>query len=213
VYARGRQAELVEEQDDFCMQIDAHTDAVPNWDTLLMGQWGQINNEYAVITSYPTNHKDLGVNTNNHWEMPHLCQAHFAGFGKVSNAQASAAANLQYPIMTPLWAAGLSFSRCHAERNVSTQCAPSTQDVSLHPLTLRGSLLPHHFAHHTLTALTIHSLHSPSTHCTHHPSTALTIHSLHAPYTHCTHCTHHPLTALTIHSMHSPSTRCPTTLA
>ena len=51
-------------------------------------------------------------------EMPHLCQAHFAGFGKVSNAQASAAANLEFPIMTPLWAAGLSFSRCHAERNV-----------------------------------------------------------------------------------------------
>ena len=53
--------------DDFCMQIDAHTDAVQDWDTKLMNQWGQINNEYAVITSYPTNHKDLGKNTNNHW--------------------------------------------------------------------------------------------------------------------------------------------------
>jgi hypothetical protein len=118
VYARARQAELVDDSDDFCMQIDAHTDAVQGWDTKLLAQWGSTENEYAVITSYPTNIHDLGKNSNNHWEMPHLCGASVVGQGKISNSQASAAANLEKPILTPLWAAGLSFSRCHAERNV-----------------------------------------------------------------------------------------------
>jgi hypothetical protein len=34
------------------------------------------------------------------------------------NGQASAAAGLTRPILGPLWAAGLSFMKCHAERNV-----------------------------------------------------------------------------------------------
>ena len=45
-------------------------------------------------------------------------KASFHGAGVVSNGQARAAANLERPMIAPLWAAGLSFSRCHAERNV-----------------------------------------------------------------------------------------------
>jgi hypothetical protein len=60
VFARARQAELLDKQtDDFCMQIDAHTDVVKDWDVLMLNQWGAINNEYGVITSYPTNIVDL----------------------------------------------------------------------------------------------------------------------------------------------------------
>ena len=50
--------------------------------------------------------------------MPHLCEASIVGNGQVRNAQARAAANLERPILAPLWAAGLSFSRCHAELRV-----------------------------------------------------------------------------------------------
>lgn len=118
VFARARQAELVQKDDDFCMQIDAHTVVVENWDLRMLAEWGATNNEYAVLTAYPTNFKDLDQNSNKHWEMPHMCGAAFEGFGKVRNDQASAAANLEVPILTPLWAAGLSFHRCHAERSV-----------------------------------------------------------------------------------------------
>lgn len=118
VFARARQAELVRPDDQFCMQIDAHTVVVKDWDLRMLAEWGATNNEYAVLTSYPTNFKDLDQNSNNHWEMPHMCGAEFEGFGKVRNAQASAAANLEVPILSPLWAAGLSFHRCHAERDV-----------------------------------------------------------------------------------------------
>jgi len=118
VFARARQAELVLPTDNFCMQIDAHTVVIQDWDLRMLAEWGATNNEYAVLTAYPTNFKDLYENSNGHWEMPHMCGAEFEGFGKVRNAQASAAANLEVPILSPLWAAGLSFHRCHAERNV-----------------------------------------------------------------------------------------------
>jgi hypothetical protein len=118
VFARAKQAELVEPGDDFCMQIDAHTHTVQDWDVKMLGEWGMTKNEYAVLTTYPTNVPDLGKNVNNHWEMPHLCEASFIGEGLVRNGQASAAAGLTRPILGPLWAAGLSFMKCHAERNV-----------------------------------------------------------------------------------------------
>ena len=118
VFARSRQPETLRDGDDFCMQIDAHTDGVQGWDTKMLAEWGHTENEYAVITSYPTNVHDMGKNTNKHWEMPHLCGGAIVGPGLISNSQASAAAGLTRPLLTPLWAAGLSFMKCHAERNV-----------------------------------------------------------------------------------------------
>eukprot|EP00468_Gymnochlora_sp_CCMP2014_P012639 CAMPEP_0167764928 /NCGR_PEP_ID=MMETSP0110_2-20121227/14361_1 /TAXON_ID=629695 /ORGANISM="Gymnochlora sp., Strain CCMP2014" /LENGTH=431 /DNA_ID=CAMNT_0007652499 /DNA_START=53 /DNA_END=1347 /DNA_ORIENTATION=- len=118
VYARALQAQLVPDDTDFCMQIDAHTRFIEGWDNRMLNEWGKANNEYAVLSTYPTNVHDLYKNSNNHWEMPHLCYASFAGKGKVANNRAGAVANLERPILAPLWAAGLSFHRCHAERNV-----------------------------------------------------------------------------------------------
>ena len=48
VYARARQRELVAEEDDFCMQIDAHTRFGPSWDVRMLAEWGAAENEYAV---------------------------------------------------------------------------------------------------------------------------------------------------------------------
>lgn len=115
VYARGRQPELLQDE-DFCMQIDAHTIFKENWDLMLLREWAQTKNEFAVLSTYPTNYKDLDKNSNKHWEMPHICGVHLSGGATISNKQASAAANLDRPLLAPLWAAGLSFSRCHAER-------------------------------------------------------------------------------------------------
>merc|ERR1712151_704878 len=98
----------------------------PGWDDNLMAEWAHAKNEYAVLTTYPTNADDVleaerkgtGLpNSNNHWEMPHICDVQ--GYnGIIRNEQASAAAGLTGPLLTKFWAAGLSFSRCHAERDV-----------------------------------------------------------------------------------------------
>ena len=117
VYARGLGATLVEYQ-DYCMQIDAHTDAAIDWDTKILLEWGKIKNEFGILSTYPSNIKDIDRNSNKHWEMPHLCTASFTGKGQVRNGQARSVANLDRPVLAPLWAAGLSFSRCHAELRV-----------------------------------------------------------------------------------------------
>ena len=117
-YARALGNKLVDfELDDFCMQIDAHTKVVQDWDVLMLQEWGKAENEYGILTTYPTNVNDLGKNTGGHWEMPHLCCAS-GSHGVMVNCQAKAAANLEYPLLAPLWAAGLSFSKCHAEKLV-----------------------------------------------------------------------------------------------
>ena len=50
--------------------------------------------------------------------MPHLCNVVWTKEGHVRNEQAKAARMLEGPKMTTLWAAGLSFSKCHAETKV-----------------------------------------------------------------------------------------------
>mmetsp|Transcript_7382 Transcript_7382/g.11810 ORF Transcript_7382/g.11810 Transcript_7382/m.11810 type:complete len:474 (-) Transcript_7382:809-2230(-) len=114
VYARGLQETLIQDE-DFCMQIDAHTVFKRDWDVLMSQQWGATENEFAVLTTYPTNYKDLYKNSNKHWEMPHICGADMSRSGAISNKQAGAVANLDRPLIGGFWAAGLSFSRCHAE--------------------------------------------------------------------------------------------------
>jgi len=116
-YARGLGSDLVDAADDFCMQIDAHTLVVKEWDTLMLKEWGAAENEYAVLSTYPSNVHHLGININNHWEMPHLCCVSGTR-GIIVNCQAKALAGMDRPVLSPFWAAGLSFSKCHAERLV-----------------------------------------------------------------------------------------------
>jgi|OM-RGC.v1.031980949 Glycosyltransferase (GlcNAc). len=50
--------------------------------------------------------------------VPHLCQV-IKSVGSVPrNGQAKAAKMLSSPLLTNVWAAGLSFARCHFERRV-----------------------------------------------------------------------------------------------
>eukprot|EP00928_Gymnodinium_smaydae_P047277 TRINITY_DN31545_c0_g1_i1.p1 TRINITY_DN31545_c0_g1~~TRINITY_DN31545_c0_g1_i1.p1 ORF type:complete len:490 (+),score=110.96 TRINITY_DN31545_c0_g1_i1:44-1513(+) len=125
-YARARQPLLLGgdgKEEDFCMQIDAHTNFVRHWDDEVVRQWALTDNEYAVLSTYPTNAAELSADgearsSNDHWEMPHLCTAAIEAPGVVRNDQAGAAAMLTKPPLSKFWAAGLSFSRCHAERDV-----------------------------------------------------------------------------------------------
>ena len=117
VFARGHQPETVHDE-DFCMQIDAHSIFIKGWDNRMLGEWGSTENEFAVLSTYPTNYISLHKNVNNHWEMPHLCGAEMTG-ANIRNHQAGAVANLDRPALAPVWAAGLSFSRCHSERWVA----------------------------------------------------------------------------------------------
>jgi len=125
-YARGRQPILLSEggaMEDFCLQIDAHSVFAQDWDDSLISQWAATENEYAILTTYPHNANEFKEdrkppNMGGNWEMPSLCRASFVGRGIVRNLIASAVQGLDKPILSKFWAAGQSFSRCHAERDV-----------------------------------------------------------------------------------------------
>lgn len=75
-YARYMQ-ESLHQNEEFCMQVDAHCDFAPHWDTLQTQMWGSVQNEYAVLSSTPA---DIAVlrrpSLNNEDQVvPHLCQA------------------------------------------------------------------------------------------------------------------------------------------
>jgi len=119
-YARFMQQGL-RENEEFCLQVDAHSLFAPHWDSLLMTQWGHIDNEYAILSSVAPDIsvlKRTNLNKEKNQEVPHVCQAKFDSRGMVVNLPPTVAANLPRPVLAPLWSAGMSFGKCHAEENV-----------------------------------------------------------------------------------------------
>lgn len=80
--------------EDFCMQIDSHSDVVPHWDSEITAMWGSLDNEYAVLSTAVPDITTLSQNVNDRWEVPHLCQAGFSDSGVVRNLLPRAAMNL-----------------------------------------------------------------------------------------------------------------------
>ncbi len=65
--------------EEFCFQVDAHSDFIPNWDETLMTMWGSVGNEYAVLsTAVPDVSVLIGSTLNSDsQQVPHVCQATF----------------------------------------------------------------------------------------------------------------------------------------
>ncbi|KAF1786321.1 Glycosyltransferase, GlcNAc [Phytophthora cactorum] len=107
--------------EEFCLQVDGHSIFTNKWDEVMLEEWKRINNEMAILTVYPHDiHgfvKENGDNNAPDW-IPHLCTTIKGGNGLTRIVGASIKRNANFPQMTALWGGGLSFSKCHAERNV-----------------------------------------------------------------------------------------------
>ena len=117
-WGRALGSALVDRESEFCLQTDAHMGFTPHWDSQMIQMYADTRNEYAVLTTYVADKETLGKNINGLWEVPHLCYTQWGEGGNVRNQQAKAARNLARPKLSTLWAAGLAFSKCHAERRV-----------------------------------------------------------------------------------------------
>lgn len=113
--ARSWQQKLLHDE-DFCLQVDAHSMFMESWDSVLIDDWLRAGNEMAILSTYITDY-----NTRKTWpknQHPHLCRAITGGNGLVRNDGASIAGNIVKPQLSCFWGAGLSFGKCHSERRV-----------------------------------------------------------------------------------------------
>lgn len=73
-YARALQGTLLRDE-EFCMQIDSHTDVVQDWDEKALKMWSSIGNEYGILSHQPA---DIAAAKSPPSKVvPHLCQATF----------------------------------------------------------------------------------------------------------------------------------------
>lgn len=52
IFARSMTRKILGNE-EFCMQVDAHTSFAKNWDEMLLDEWYNTENEFGVITSVP----------------------------------------------------------------------------------------------------------------------------------------------------------------
>lgn len=124
-WARAKGSLLMRDE-EFCMQTDSHMDFVPDWEAHMMHMWAQTGNEYGILSTYVADSAELKYNINDGkglnglHEVPHLCMVTLFGANNlIRNWGTKCARMLPKPKLTNMiWGAGLSFSKCHAERKV-----------------------------------------------------------------------------------------------
>jgi hypothetical protein len=70
--------------EEFCMQVDAHTKFREHWDTLSKREWKATNNEFAVLTHPPADFTLYEKYTDNGEEatvVPRVCKVLFQPIG------------------------------------------------------------------------------------------------------------------------------------
>jgi len=114
VYARALARRLIGDE-EFCLQIDAHTDFADGWDEGLKSEWHATNNEYGIISTIPPSIAD--VETKNILNVRRMCHLSFAdtGFPRFKKPSDALVSNLNEPLLAHSWCAGFSFAKCHFE--------------------------------------------------------------------------------------------------
>ena len=133
--------------EEYCMQVDAHSDFAPNWDELAKSEWKQTRNEFAVISHVPPR---LAVKEEASSKVPRQCRVYFRDNGfpvrpcrqalpalrcTASHShfcldlvflcvqdyevfdEAGGVTGLDAPLLAYTWSAAFSFAKCHLEES------------------------------------------------------------------------------------------------
>eukprot|EP00009_Paramoeba_aestuarina_P006294 CAMPEP_0201519010 /NCGR_PEP_ID=MMETSP0161_2-20130828/9683_1 /ASSEMBLY_ACC=CAM_ASM_000251 /TAXON_ID=180227 /ORGANISM="Neoparamoeba aestuarina, Strain SoJaBio B1-5/56/2" /LENGTH=510 /DNA_ID=CAMNT_0047916931 /DNA_START=154 /DNA_END=1683 /DNA_ORIENTATION=+ len=118
MYARHNAQWLIRDQ-EFAMMMDAHSEFVMGWDSLMIANWNEIENEMAVLSTYPKNFQDR--NDESTWDktptIPQLCRSVFRPNG-IPRHQSAIEVATDVSHISPFWGACFSFSKSHAWRRV-----------------------------------------------------------------------------------------------
>jgi len=112
-------ADLLYNDEYFALQVDAHMTFINNWDEIAIKQWSALENDMAVLTTYPSE-VTKSVNTEGDSIVktaPIICNTQMGGNGMFKH---DAAGEIRFPVgfrdvplATPFFGAGIAFSRGH----------------------------------------------------------------------------------------------------
>lgn len=120
-YARSLSRKIIGNE-EYCLQIDAHSDFTMHWDSISKEEWKNADNEYAIISTKPPSISDKetyeqgGARAS---EVPRLCHLgyHPEKMPWFQTEVDATAQDLQKPLLARAWNAGFSFSKCHLEES------------------------------------------------------------------------------------------------
>jgi len=122
IFARHR-ADKLFDGEDFVLQIDAHMIFARDWDIKLLEQWDSLQDEFAILTAYPTAaigsiNDQTGLSLHN--STPVMCEASLTheGIVRFEGAKEVFLHNELLPMEHLHFAAGLSFAAGHRIMNV-----------------------------------------------------------------------------------------------
>eukprot|EP00929_Paragymnodinium_shiwhaense_P101883 TRINITY_DN65080_c0_g1_i1.p1 TRINITY_DN65080_c0_g1~~TRINITY_DN65080_c0_g1_i1.p1 ORF type:complete len:468 (+),score=88.29 TRINITY_DN65080_c0_g1_i1:198-1601(+) len=103
----------------FCLSTDSHMDFAQDWDDLTIQNWLATDNEFAVLSAYVMSmERAQEPSTVHDWHVD-LCGYMLQdGIPRGRQGGDTETRQNELPYLTMNWAAGYSFHRCHAERNV-----------------------------------------------------------------------------------------------
>ncbi|RHY39341.1 hypothetical protein DYB38_011306 [Aphanomyces astaci] len=117
--ARHTQQQLIGDE-EFCLELDAHSQLITAWDTKLVKEWVRTNNEMAVLSTYPMGFEYMHAEdlTFRDTISTHLCRhMHRSSADAIPYTKGSSIIHdSEWPQMAVYFGGGLSFSKCHAEK-------------------------------------------------------------------------------------------------
>jgi hypothetical protein len=106
--------------EEYCMQIDAHSDFSKNWDEIAKQEWKNTENEFGIITNVPASKTDMPLyeeGSEVFTQVPRQCKiiVRQNGFPDYESPADGKAADLEKPLLGHGWSAAFSFAKCHLE--------------------------------------------------------------------------------------------------
>eukprot|EP00538_Stauroneis_constricta_P002268 CAMPEP_0119557434 /NCGR_PEP_ID=MMETSP1352-20130426/9100_1 /TAXON_ID=265584 /ORGANISM="Stauroneis constricta, Strain CCMP1120" /LENGTH=510 /DNA_ID=CAMNT_0007604541 /DNA_START=109 /DNA_END=1637 /DNA_ORIENTATION=- len=110
VYARSLTRKVVGDE-EFCLQVDAHTRFAKGWDDKLKHQWAAARNEFGIISTVPASIEDMEQEA----AVPRQCGVQFTDTRVPAFQSDGKVESISKPLLSHAWSAGFSFSKCHLE--------------------------------------------------------------------------------------------------
>ena len=110
--------------EEYCMQIDAHTDFVKGWDDIAKEEWRKTNNEFAIISTVPADTKDRSDfeswTGSKHGNVPRQCvvKRSETQIPEYESPADGLVDDIKEPLLSHAWSSAFSFSKCHLEETV-----------------------------------------------------------------------------------------------